>query len=210
MQKFTELTAIAAPLMRPNVDTDVIIRIERLIGAPRAEMGRWCFEAWRFLPDGSDAPGFLLNQLPWRRAGILLNGPNFGCGSSREGAVWALMGLGIRCVIAPSFGDIFFNNCFQNGMLPVVLPADAIESIAAQVLEDPERRPVTVSLVEGVVVAPDGTRHPFDVDPLRRKALLEGLDDIGLSLLREAEIAAFQARDAVSRPWVYPARQGAA
>lgn len=204
MEKFTRLTAIAAPLMRQNVDTDVIIRIERLIEADRARLGEHAFEAWRFLPDGKENPDFLLNKDPYRRAKILLNGVNFGCGSSREGAVWALMGLGIRCVIAPSFGEIFFNNCFQNGVLPVVLPAASVQELADEVTPDPASRLVTVDLEAGQVVAPSGKVHAFDIDPLRRVGLLEGLDEIGLTMRREGEIAAFQARDAKTRPWVYP------
>ncbi|MCW5730910.1 MAG: 3-isopropylmalate dehydratase small subunit [Alphaproteobacteria bacterium] len=203
MEKFTRLRAIAAPLMRQNVDTDVIIRIERLIEADRARLGEHAFEAWRFLPDGSENPDFLLNREPYRRAKILLNGVNFGCGSSREGAVWALMGLGIRCVIAPSFGEIFFNNCFQNGVLPVVLPAASVQEIADEVAGDPAERLVTVDLEAQQVIAPSGKVHGFEIDPLRRTGLLEGLDEIGLTLRRETEIAAFQARDAKARPWVY-------
>jgi 3-isopropylmalate/(R)-2-methylmalate dehydratase small subunit len=206
MEKFTELAAIAAPLLRQNVDTDIIIRIERLIGSKREQLGRYCFEAWRFGSDGAERPDFILNTEPYRAARILLAGDNFGCGSSREGAVWALMGLGLRCVIAPSFGDIFHNNCYQNGMLPVALPMPVIQSIADQVMRDPLKKLVTVDLASCTVQAPDGERHQFVIDPLRRKSLLEGLDEIGLSLLREAEIAAFQARDRQDRPWVYLAR----
>lgn len=203
MTPFTRLTAIAAPLMRQNVDTDVIIRIERLVSLRPGELGPWAFESWRYRPDGSEDPAFLLNREPYRHAKILLAGTNFGCGSSREGAVWALASMGYRCVIAPGFGDIFFNNCFQNGVLPVVLPADAVQSIAEQVAVDPAGRLITVDLEACVVVAPDGGRHPFTVDDLRRDGLLQGLDDIGLTLRRAGEIDAFQARDRRARPWVY-------
>ncbi len=203
MTPFTRLTAIAAPLMRQNVDTDVIIRIERLVALRPGELGPWAFESWRYRPDGSEDPAFLLNREPYRHAKILLAGTNFGCGSSREGAVWALAGMGYRCVIAPGFGDIFFNNCFQNGVLPVVLPADAVQSIAGQVAADPAGRLITVDLEACVVIAPDGVRHPFTVDDLRRDGLLRGLDDIGLTLQRAGEIDAFQARDRLARPWVY-------
>ncbi|UCE33033.1 MAG: 3-isopropylmalate dehydratase small subunit [Burkholderiales bacterium] len=205
MPPFTEITAIAAPLMRRNVDTDVIIRIERLIGLPPQAIGPYAFESWRYRPDGSEDPGFLLNREPYRRARILLNGPNFGCGSSREGAVWALYGMGIRCVIAPSFGDIFFNNCFQNGLLPVVLPEATVRALADWVEQAPEHRPITVSLLDCTVRTTDGSSHRFEVDPLRREALLAGLDDIGLTLRRQEQIAQFQARDRRARAWAYPA-----
>ncbi len=204
MQSFTTLRAIAAPLLRENVDTDLIIRIERLIGTVTPEgLGPYCFGALRYGPDGGELPEFILNREPYRRAQILLAGANFGCGSSREGAVWALQGMGLRCVIAPSFGDIFFNNCFQNGMLPVQLDAGAVQDLARQVQADPERNLVTVSLEAREVTAPDGTRLPFAVEALRREMLLTGLDAIGATLQREAEIAAFQARDRTRRPWIY-------
>ena len=204
MEPFTTLRAIAAPLLRENVDTDVIIRIERLIGTVTpAGLGPYCFGALRFRPDGSEQPDIILNRAPYRRAQILLAGANFGCGSSREGAVWALQGMGFRCVIAPSFGDIFFNNCFQNGLLPVQLDGAAVRDLARQVEAAPERNLVTVSLEAREVIAPDGTRLPFAVEALRRDMLLTGLDAIGVTLQREPEIAAFQARDRKRRPWVY-------
>ncbi|TSA15432.1 MAG: 3-isopropylmalate dehydratase small subunit [Comamonadaceae bacterium] len=206
MKKFTVLTAIAAPLMRQNVDTDIIVRIERLIGHGRDDLGRFCFEAWRYGTDGRENPDFILNMAPYRESKILLAGANFGCGSSREGAVWALMGIGMRCVIAPSFGDIFYNNCFQNAMLPVVLPMPVIESIADQVALDPARNLVSVDLVRCTVQDPNGERHGFSIDPMRQQALLEGCDEIALSLSRSSEIAAFQIRDRQQRPWAYLAR----
>jgi 3-isopropylmalate/(R)-2-methylmalate dehydratase small subunit len=209
MEKFTTLRAIAAPLLRENVDTDLIIRIERLVGAGRrSELGGFAFEAWRLRPDGSEEPAFILNREPYRRAGILLALDNFGCGSSREGAVWALRQKGFRAVLAPSFGDIFFNNCFQNGVLPVVLPEAAVRAIARQVEADPERNLVTVDLERQRVVAPDGAETAFAIDGLRRRKLIDGLDDIGLSLDHEAEIAAFQARDRAERPWIWAVEQG--
>jgi 3-isopropylmalate/(R)-2-methylmalate dehydratase small subunit len=204
MEKFTQLRAIAAPLLRENVDTDIIIRIERLVGASsRSDLGRYGFESWRYRPDGSEEPTFLLNREPYRRAQILLAGRNFGCGSSREAAVWALKQMGFRAVLAPSFGDIFFNNCFQNGVLPVTLAQGTLEAIARQVEADPERNQVTVDLVRSVVVAPDGGETGFQVDQLRREALIEGLDDIGLTLKRAGDITAFQAADRARRPWIY-------
>ncbi len=204
MQKFATLTAVAAPLLRDNIDTDIIIRIERLVGATASsELGRHAFEAWRYRSDGSEAPDFVLNREPYCRAQILIAGRNFGCGSSREAAVWALAQFGIRAVLASSFGDIFFNNCFQNGVLPVVMEPAAIQTIARQVEADPARHQVTVDLVRSVVVAPDGAETAFRIDRLRRQALLEGLDDIGLTAKRVDEIAAFPARDRARRPWIY-------
>ncbi len=204
MEKFTRLCAIAVPPWRENVDTDALVRVERLFGAvPRNELGPYCFESWRYLPDRSENPDFILNQPPYREAQILLAGANFGCGSSREGAVWALAGQGIRCVIAPSFGDIFRNNCFQNGLLPVEMDFARIEAIARQVEADPAANRITVDLTQNAVIAPDGSRTAFRIPELRREALLEGLDEIELTLKREAQIAAFQARDAVRRPWIY-------
>lgn len=202
MEKFTTLTAPAAVLLRQNIDTDIIVRIERLITLGRTKLGPYCFEALRYREDGSDDPAFFLNDPACKGARILLAGRNFGCGSSREGAVWALMCVGIRCVIAPSFGDIFFNNCFQNGVLPIVLDVDKVEALAAVVGRDPQAQPLTVDLERQVVRAAD-LAIDFEVDPGRREALLQGLDEIGVTLQREPDIAAFQARDRALRPWIY-------
>lgn len=203
MEKFTTLTAIAAYYPRANVDTDLIIRVERCAKVEKSGLGQYAFEMARFLPDGTDNPGFPLNHAPFRNAQILVGNINFGCGSSREMAVWAIAGMGIRCVIAPSFGEIFFGNCFQNGLLPVILPKDVVEKLGASLAADPANAQVTVDLARQKVVAPDGAEHSFDIEPLRKKALLEGLDEIGLTRLREAEIASFQQKDRVKRPWVY-------
>jgi 3-isopropylmalate/(R)-2-methylmalate dehydratase small subunit len=204
MEKFTVLRAIAAPLLRENIDTDIIIRIERLVGGSRrSDLARYAFESWRYLPDGGENPDFILNREPYRRARILLAGRNFGCGSSREGAVWALAQLGFRAVLAPSFGDIFRNNCFQNGVLPVALAQPMIEAIAGQVEAAPERNQVTVDLTRSVVVAPDGGETAFSIDALRREALIDGLDDIALTMKREDEIGRFQDADRARRPWIY-------
>ncbi len=200
MQGFTTLTGIAAPLMRDNIDTDIIIRIDRLTGTTKASMGAVAFEAWRFLPDGRENPDFVLNRPEFRGAPILVTGANFGCGSSREGAVWAMMGMGLRCVIADSFGDIFFNNCFQNGLLPICLPADVIRRLAEQCTGGAQ---VTVDLERQGVVFPDGERTAFAIEPIRRTAMLEGLDDIGLTLKHADAIAAYQATDRAARPWVW-------
>ncbi|WP_424139755.1 3-isopropylmalate dehydratase small subunit [Roseomonas chloroacetimidivorans] len=201
MDHFTTLSGVAAPLMRANIDTDVIIRIERMTGATPEQMGPWALEALRFREDGSEDPGFVLNQEPFRHAPILLAGANFGCGSSREGAVWALKYYGVRCVIAPSFGDIFYNNCFQNGVLPVVLPPEQVDGLAAQCTGGNAR--VTVDLERQVVTAPHGEAMPFEIEQLRREAMLLGLDDIGLTMRRLDQIAAFQARDRVARSWIW-------
>ncbi len=203
MEKFTTLTAVAAYYPRANVDTDLIIRVERCAKVEKNGLGKYAFEMARFLADGSDNPEFPLNNGPFREAQILVGNVNFGCGSSREMAVWAIAGLGIRCVIAPSFGEIFFGNCFQNGLLPVILPQAAVEKIGAALAADPAKAKLTVDLSRQVVVAPDGSEHAFAIEPLRKKALLEGLDEIGLTRLREPEIVAFQARDRVKRPWIY-------
>jgi len=201
MEKFTVLKGVAAPLMLANVDTDAIIRMERLSRLERGEFGRWAFESLRYLPDGSENPQFLLNQVPWRSATILLAAENFGCGSSRETAVWALWELGVRCVIAPSFGDIFYGNCFQNGMLPLRLPAADVEAIAVEAGSG--SREITVDLVGQRVVTGSGRAIAFDIEPGRRKALLEGLDAIGVTLSYAADIARFQAHDRIERPWLY-------
>lgn len=204
MDSFTEVTAPAAILLRQNIDTDIIIRIERLIDFGRDELGPYCFEALRNRKDGTPDPRFFLNDPAYADAKILLAGRNFGCGSSREGAVWALKGVGIRCVIAPSFGDIFFNNCFQNGVLPIVMDAETIEGLAARVAADPKANPLTVDLERQRVRFTDQNDGiAFDIDENRRIALLQGLDAIGVTLQRDAEIAAFQARDRIGRPWVW-------
>ncbi len=203
MEKFSVLTAIAAWYPRANVDTDLIIRVERCAKVEKEDLGQYAFEMVRFLADGSDNPGFPLNNAPLRHAQILVGGINFGCGSSREMAVWAIAGMGIRCVIAPSFGEIFFGNCFQNGLLPVILPQDVVEKLGASLAADPARATLSVDLARQRVVAPEGTEHAFEIEPLRKKALLEGLDEIGLTQLHEAEIASFQQRDRLNRPWVY-------
>jgi 3-isopropylmalate/(R)-2-methylmalate dehydratase small subunit len=207
MTPFTCVAGAAVPLMRANVDTDVIIRIERLTSFQRDQLGPYAFEALRLRADGSEDPACVLNQPPFRRAPVLLAGENFGCGSSREGAVWALMGMGVRCVIAPSFGDIFFNNCFQNGVLPLRLPIAQVEALAAQCAGGAAMK---VDLQARTITAPDGRVSPFEIDSLRREALLHGLDDIGLTLKDDALIHAWQQADRARRPWAWPAAQGAA
>ena len=207
MQKFETLTAVAAPYPFANVDTDRIIRIERCARTPREQMGRWAFETERFGPDGGERADFVLHREPFRSAQILVAGDNFGCGSSREQAVWAIAGLGIRCVIAPSFGEIFHGNCVQNGVLPIRLPAqsvtDLLAMLAAATVATPERATLTVDLLQQRIDTPNGSTIAFEVNPLRREALIEGLDSIALTLKRTARIDAFQARQRHTRPWVW-------
>lgn len=201
MRPFTVVTGPAAPLMRANVDTDLIIRIERLTTLAKDALGPYALEALRYRADGSEDPDFVLNRPAFRGAPILLAEANFGCGSSREGAVWALQAIGVRCVVAPSFGDIFFNNCFQNGVLPIRLAADQVQALAAQAAAGTA---FSVDLRQQVLCAPDGTQRHFDVDALRRESLLEGLDDIGLTLKHAAAIDAWEAADRAARPWHWP------
>jgi 3-isopropylmalate/(R)-2-methylmalate dehydratase small subunit len=197
MKPFVTVTGAAAPLLQANIDTDVIIRIDRLTEG--ADLGRYALEAMRYLPDGSPNPSCVLNESRFQHTPILLAGRNFGCGSSREGAVTALMAMGVRCVIAPSFGDIFHANCFRNGLLPVELPESAIEKLAEQSRDGD----FTVDLTRQVIVAPSREITKFSIDPLQRDALLEGLDEIGLTLKSADEIDAWQNADRMSRPWVW-------
>jgi len=209
MEAFTVLEGVAAPLLRPNINTDIIIRIERLRDFEGAKLGPYCFESWRYRRDGSEDPAFVLNKPQYRDARIMIGGENFACGSSREAAVWALKAFGIRCVIAPSFGSIFFSNCFQNGVLPVVLDAAAVESLAGEVEASQGAGKVSVDLDNCVVVAPSGKRYPFTVEARRRDAMMAGLDEIGVTLRRADEIASFQMRDRARRPWIHQAGETA-
>ena len=197
MNKFQTLTAVAAPFPQKNVDTDFIIRIERCTGTPKDEIGQYAFETARFLPDGSDNPAFVLNQTRYRGAQILVCGEFFGTGSSREMAVWALAGMGIRCLIAPSYGQIFYGNCFQNGLLPIVLSSSRVNDLMR---EAEEGKRFEIDLGRQTI---NGAAK-FDISPRRKKMLLEGLDDLGLTLALEPKIAAFEAADRQRRPWIYP------
>jgi 3-isopropylmalate/(R)-2-methylmalate dehydratase small subunit len=197
VNKFETLTAVAAPLLQKNVDTDFIIRVERCTGTPREQLGAYAFEMARFLKDGSPNPDFVLNQPRYQGAQILVCGEFFGTGSSREMAVWALAGMGIRCLIAPSYGQIFYGNCFQNGLLPIVLPAAQVAALANQAESG---RRITVDLARQTI----NDTIPFDVSPRRKHMLLDGLDEIGLTLAMEPKIAAFEAADRSRRPWIYP------
>src|SRR4051812_5779691 len=203
-EPFTRLTAIAAPIMRTNIDTDVIIRIERLVGnSVRGTLGKWAFGSLRYRPDGSENPEFILNREPYRQAEVLVTGPNFGCGSSREGAVWSLQELGIRALVGSSFGDIFFANCFQNGILPIVVDKAIVDGLAAEIEATQGAGRIGIDLREQKITSPSGARHRFEIDPRRRAGLLEGLDEIELTLRRDQEIRAFQASDRTERPWIH-------
>ncbi len=201
---FNKLTATAAPIMRSNIDTDVIIRIERLVGnSVRGTLGKWAFGSLRYLPDGSENPAFILNREPYRQAEILVTGPNFGCGSSREGAVWSLQELGIRAIIGSGFGDIFFANCFQNGILPIVVDKGIVDSLAAEIEATQGAGRVSIDLEAQTIVSPSGKQVAFEIDPRRREGLLQGLDEVALTLQRDAEILKFQAADRAARPWIH-------
>jgi 3-isopropylmalate/(R)-2-methylmalate dehydratase small subunit len=201
MQPFTSVTAVAAPIDLPNIDTDRIIPA-RFLRTPQGAPGydRFLFHDVRFNADGSARPDFALNQDPYRDAKILVTAENFGCGSSREAAVWALAANGIRSVIAPTLGDIFHQNCYKNGLLPVILPADAVRGLRAQLRERPGAT-ITVDLESQTVTAPDGTRHGFEIDPFRKRGLRDGLDEVGLTRTYAEQIGAFEARHAEAFSW---------
>jgi 3-isopropylmalate/(R)-2-methylmalate dehydratase small subunit len=209
-QPFTKLSAIAAPIMRSNIDTDVIIRIERLVGnSIRGTLGKWAFGSLRYLPDGSENPAFILNREPYRSAEVLITGPNFGCGSSREGAVWSLQEKGIRAIIGSGFGDIFFANCFQNGILPIVVDKEIVDGLATEIEHSQGAGRVSIDLEEQTITSPSGKVHRFEIDPRRRAGLLKGLDEVALTLQRDGDIRAFQAADRAERPWIHFATDSA-
>jgi 3-isopropylmalate/(R)-2-methylmalate dehydratase small subunit len=201
MQPFTTLTGIAAALPLPNIDTDKIIPARFLKTIRRTGLGKNLFDTLRYTPEGEERPEFVLNREPWRRAEILIAGPNFGCGSSREHAPWALLDFGIRCVIAPNFADIFFNNCFKNGILLIRLPQEVCDLLAADAAMGANAR-LTVDLERQVIVRPGGEEISFDVDPFRKHCLLHGLDDIGQTMAHAAAIDAFEARRREALPWL--------
>jgi len=201
MEKFTVVTGIAAPMMMPNINTDAISPM----AAGRStstDLGAMLFANWRYQLDGGEVADFILNRQPFRRSRIIVAGANFGCGSSRERAVWALMRFGIRCVIAPSFAEIFRENAFQNGLLPVVIDAEGCAALGAA-LEHAQEPLVTVDLQQCVVHGLDGRTWSFAVPGERRRALLEGLDEIDVILRMEADIDTFQRVDREQRPWIY-------
>jgi len=201
MQKFTVLEGVAAPLSMINVDTDMIIPKQYLKTIKRTGLAKGLFAELRYRDDGSENPDFVLNRPAYRNAKILVAGDNFGCGSSREHAPWALMDFGIRCVISTQFGDIFYNNCFKNGVLPVkVSPADL-----EKLFDDAERganATLTIDLAAQEIRGPDGGKVKFEIDPHRKQCLLNGLDDIGQTMAKVPKIASYEERTKAARPWV--------
>ncbi len=201
MDKFTTLTAVAAPLNMINVDTDMIIPKDYLKTIERTGLGKGLFAELRYNEDGSNNPDFVLNKPAYKQAKILVAGDNFGCGSSREHAPWALLDYGIRCVISTSFGDIFHSNCFQNGILPIRVSKDDL----AKLMDDAERGAnarLTIDLEKQEITGPDGGVVHFDIDGFKKHCLLNGLDDIGLTMEKAPKIATFEKQAAVERPWV--------
>lgn len=202
MDAFTTLTGTAAPLPMLNVDTDMIIPKQHLKTIKRTGLGAVLFEELRFTPDGAEIPEFVLNRDPYRDAKILIAGDNFGCGSSREHAPWALLDFGLRCIIAPSFADIFFNNCFKNGILPIALAPERVEILTADA-QTPATATLTVDLPAQTIRRSNGDTMVFEVDAFRKHCLLNGLDDISLTLQQEDAIAAFETRQRQQQPWLW-------
>ncbi len=199
MEKFDKLTGIAAPLDIINVDTDMIIPKQFLKTIQRSGLGKNLFDEMRYAPDGQEIADFVLNQAAYREAQILVAGDNFGCGSSREHAPWALLDFGIRCIIAPSFADIFYNNCFKNGILPIVLPQTEVDKL----MDDAKRganATISVDLESQTIQGPDGGSISFEIDGFRKQCLMEGLDDIGLTLQKAQAIDAYE-ETLDAQPW---------
>jgi 3-isopropylmalate/(R)-2-methylmalate dehydratase small subunit len=201
MEKFISLTGVAAPLEITNVDTDMIIPKQYLKTIKRTGLGQGLFAEMRYTDDGAENPDFVLNKPAYRNAKILVAEDNFGCGSSREHAPWALLDFGIRCVISTSFADIFYNNCFKNGILPIVVSSEDL----AKLMDDAKRgsnATLSVDLEAQEIRGPDGGAVRFDIDPFRKHCLLNGLDDIGLTLKKSTHIETFEQKSAVGRPWL--------
>ena len=207
MEEFTTLSGIAAPLPMVNIDTDAIIPKQFLKTIKRTGLGVHLFNDLRFDETGSERPEFVLNKAPYRKAKILIAFDNFGCGSSREHAPWALADFGIRCVIAPSFADIFYNNCFKNGLLPITLPKDAVVGLA-EVAGRGANATFAVDLEAQEISDPDGNTISFEIDPFRKHCLLNGLDDIGLTMRKAKSIDDFEESQRTSQPWLYAAAGG--
>lgn len=201
MDKFTKISGIAAPLPQINVDTDMIIPKQFLKTIKRSGLGVNLFDEMRYDDDRNEIPDFVLNKPQYRNAEILVAGDNFGCGSSREHAPWALLDFGIRCVIAPSYADIFFNNCFKNGILPIVLPQEQVDILMKDAEKGANAR-IEVDLEAQTITSSDGEVFSFDVDPFKKHCLINGLDDIGLTLEKAASIQSYESRLAAERPWV--------
>lgn len=201
MEKFDKLDGVAAPMPQINVDTDMIIPKQYLKTILRTGLGVALFSEMRYKDDGSENPDFVLNKPAYRDAKILIAGDNFGCGSSREHAPWAILDFGIRCVIAPSFADIFYNNCFKNGILPIALPQEQVDKL----MEDAERganATLSIDLESQTIKGPDGGEIPFEVDAFKKHCLLNGLDDIGLTMEKESAIDTFEAKRRDATPWL--------
>ncbi len=202
MDKFTTLDGIAAPLPMINVDTDKIIPKQFLKTIRRTGLGTALFDEMRYRDDGTENPDFVLNQPAYRQAKILVAGENFGCGSSREHAPWALLDFGIRCIVAASFADIFYNNCFKNGILPITLPQAQVDQLMDDARKGANAR-LSIDLARQVIKRPDGQEIAFEIDPFRKHCLLNGLDDIGLTLQKEAAIASFEGIHRLGQPWLF-------
>ena len=200
MQPFTTLKGVAAPLPVPNVDTDKIIPKQYLKTIQRTGLGQYLFDDLRFTADRKEIPDFVLNQPTFRKSVTLVAGENFGCGSSREHAPWALLDFGIRCIIAPSYADIFYNNCFKNGILPLALPADQVNVLMKDATD---KKALTVDLPSQKVIRENGESFAFEIDPFRKHCLINGLDDIGLTLEHQLEISTFEKQQRGSQPWLY-------
>ena len=201
MQKFDQLIGVAAPLNILNIDTDMIIPKQFLKTIKRSGLGKNLFDEMRYDRDGSEMADFVLNRAPYRQAEILVAGDNFGCGSSREHAPWALLDFGIRCVISTSFADIFYNNCFKNGILPIVVSPDERDALLADAA-DTENPELSIDLVAQTIRRPNGVTISFEVDAFRKKCLLEGLDDIGLTMEKSGSIDDFEANRTQQQPWL--------
>ncbi|MCP1336975.1 3-isopropylmalate dehydratase small subunit [Futiania mangrovi] len=202
LEKTRKVKGVAAPLPRANIDTDAIIPIRHLITVSREGLGKGLFSGWRLDAQDREVPDFVLNRPAFRNAKILIAGENFGCGSSREHAVWSLVDYGIRAVIAPSFASIFYENCKKNGLAAVVLPDEAVRALT-DAAEAHAGRDTLIDIEGCTVTGPDGSLYPFEMEADRREALLQGLDEIGMTLRHAEAIAAFQARDSKLRPWIY-------
>ena len=201
MEKFTNLTGVAAPMPLVNIDTDMIIPKQFLKTVQRTGLGRNLFDEMRYDDQGNEIADFVLNQPAYRQAQILVTGENFGCGSSREHAPWALVDFGIRAIIAPSYADIFYNNCFKNGMLPIVLPQDQVDVLMEDALKGENAR-IAIDLESQTVTSADGQVFAFQIDPFTKHCLLNGLDDVGLTLEKVSAIDAFENAAAQARPWI--------
>ncbi len=205
MEKFTTLTGVAAPMKRINIDTDMVIPKQYLKTIKRTGLGKYLFAEMRYNEDGSENPDFVLNQPAYRGAQIIVAGDNFGCGSSREHAPWAILDFGIRCVISTSFADIFYNNCFKNGILPIKVSKEDLDKL----MDDAERganATLTVDLESQTITGPDGGEVHFEIDAFKKHCLLNGLDDIGLTMAKdEAKIESFEDKRKAEQPWLFAA-----